>query len=90
MRFIYPYSTLPHPDDFDPARLILVHLFAPFLAAVIAVASWILVFVWIYTEVLLGEKNDGRGAEYQGVMFVKRRWEEYILIALKPKSLDGY
>lgn len=70
--------------------LILVHLFGPFLAIVLSIASLILVFIWIYTEVLLGEKNEGRGAEYRGVMFVKQRWENYILIALKPKSLDGY
>ncbi|KAH0614675.1 uncharacterized protein H6S33_000311 [Morchella sextelata] len=92
MRLIYPQptSTLPSPDDFDPVRLVLVHLFGPFLAGVVAAAGWVLVFVWIYTEVLLGEKNDGRGAEYRAVMFVKRKWEEWILVALKPKSLDGY
>lgn len=92
MRMIYPQptSTLPSPDDFDPIRLVLVHLFGPFLAGVAAAAGWVLVFVWIYTEVLLGEKNDGRGAEYRAVMFVKRKWEEWILVALKPKSLDGY
>lgn len=92
MRLIYPQptSTLPSPNDFDPVRLVLVHLFGPFLAGVVAAAGWVLVFVWIYTEVLLGEKNDGRGAEYRAVMFVKRKWEEWILVALKPKSLDGY
>ncbi|KAL0635728.1 hypothetical protein Q9L58_005261 [Maublancomyces gigas] len=96
LRFVYPRSTrsrhsiLPLPEDFDPARLVIVHLFGPFLAMALAVTSSILVFIWIYTEVILGEKNESRSAEYRGVMFVKERWEEYLLIALKPKSLDSY
>lgn len=96
LRFIYPQPTrsprsiLPLAEDIDPARLIVVHLFSPILAIALAAVSWILVFVWIYTEVLLGEKNKSTSAEYRGVMFVKERWENYIFIALKPKSLDGY
>lgn len=93
LRFISRRSTvLPLPADFSPARLVLVHLFGPFLALPLAVTACALVFVWIYTEVVLGEKNDGRGAEYRGVVFVKERWEEYVLVALKPKELDleGY
>lgn len=93
LRFIYPrsrHAILPLPEDFDPARLVMVHLLGPFLAMALAVTSSILVFIWIYTEVILGERNEGRSAEYRGVMFVKERWEEYILVALKPKSLEGY
>lgn len=83
---------LPQRSDFSPARLVIVHAFGPVLALPLALTATILVFVWIYTEVVLGEKNDGRGAEYRGVVFVKRRWEEYVLVALKPKELDleGY
>lgn len=94
LRFLSPRrsTVLPQRSDFSPARLVLVHAFGPVLALPLALTATALVFVWIYTELVLGEKNDGRGAEYRGVVFVKRRWEEYVLVALKPKELDleGY
>ncbi|CAZ80341.1 unnamed protein product [Tuber melanosporum] len=93
LRFIYPgkprRSTLPVAEDFAGQRLVLVHVFGPFVAPFFSIGAGVLVLLWVYTEVLLGERNDGGGAEYRGVMFVKGKWEEYILNGLKPKYIDS-
>ncbi|CUS09561.1 unnamed protein product [Tuber aestivum] len=93
LRFICPdkprRSTLPVAEDFAGRRLVLVHVFGPFVAPLFSIGAGVLMLLWVYTEVLLGERNDGGGAEYRGVLFLKGKWEEYILSGLKPKCIDS-
>jgi len=93
LRFIYPdkprRSTFPVAEDFAGRRLVLVHIFGPFVAPLFSIGAGVLMLLWVYTEVLLGERNDEGGAEYRGVVFVKAKWEEYMLSGLKPKCIDS-
>jgi len=93
LRFIYPdkprRSTLPVAEDFAGRRLVLVHVFGPFVAPLFSIGAGVLMLLWVYTEVLLGERNDESGAEYRGVVFVKGKWEDYMLNGLKPKCIDS-
>ena len=66
-----------------------MHIFGPFVAPLFSIGAGVLMLLWVYTEVLLGERNDEGGAEYRGVVFVKAKWEEYMLSGLKPKCIDS-
>ncbi|KAF8539922.1 hypothetical protein BDD12DRAFT_72670 [Trichophaea hybrida] len=90
LRFLYPR---PHPvpssGDFGALRLVVVHLFSPIFAVPISAISVCVSFVWLYTEVLLGDKNEETGMEYRSFLFAKQRWESFVLASLKPKELDN-
>ncbi|KAI5800024.1 hypothetical protein EDC01DRAFT_530637 [Geopyxis carbonaria] len=90
LRFLHPSPPPKIPlESFGALRLVIVHLLSPLISIPLAIASGCVAFVWMYTEVILGETNDRKGMEYRSFLFVKHFWEEYALSSLKPKSLDG-
>ncbi|KAL7270319.1 hypothetical protein RUND412_006976 [Rhizina undulata] len=91
LRFLYPRpQPLPHPQDFNARRLVTVHLLGPLLCLPFSICAGFMVLVWLYTEVLLGEKNGAKGPEYRSVVFAKRRWEGFLLSTLNSKMVGEF
>jgi hypothetical protein len=88
LKFIFPHPhPVPAPEEFSAAALVTVHLTSPLFAVPVGAMAAIVAFVWLYTEVLLGDKNDEAGCEYRSFLFVKQRWENFVLASLRPKEL---
>ena len=88
MRFLYRRRhPFPSPDEVGATGLVRVHVLSPLVAIPIAAAGASISFVWLYTEVLLGDKNDEKGMEYRSFLWVRQRWENFVLSSLKPKEL---
>jgi len=84
LHFLYPRPrAVPAAENFSATKLILVHLLSPFVALPFSAAASCLMFVWLYTEVLLGDTNDREGMEYKSFCLIKRRWEDFLLVALR-------
>jgi hypothetical protein len=88
LRFMYP---CPHPvpaaGDLSAAKLVAVHLASPLLAVPVGAMATAVAFVWLYSEVLLGDKSEEAGCEYRSFLWVRQRWEGFVLAALKKKEL---
>ncbi|KAF2808880.1 uncharacterized protein BDZ99DRAFT_488727 [Mytilinidion resinicola] len=79
------------PNRYSASMLVIVQLFAPFVAVGVAVASWIAAFFWFFSAILgdpAGQDghNDGRAT----VMAVRNWWERWLVRACALGSREGY
>ncbi|KAF2497525.1 hypothetical protein BU16DRAFT_580182 [Lophium mytilinum] len=88
LRFI---QSRARPNRYSASMLVIVQLFAPFVAVGVAVASWVAAFFWFFSAILgdpAGQDghNDGRAT----VMGVRNWWEAWLVRAcrLGPRGDD--
>lgn len=74
----------------DARRLVFVHLLAPLVAVPVSAMAATVVFAWFYTEILLGDTNEESGVEFRYFLFVTRRWEGFLLCALRQRPCGDY
>ena len=87
---MYPKAhSVPSISDISAARLVVVLLLSPLVALPISAMAGCVVFLWLYTEILLGDKNDEGGMEYKSFLFVSQLWETFVLFSLRLKDIPA-
>lgn len=67
------------PQETSAGRLVvLLGLVCPILAIPTMLAAAVVVVIWLYAEVLLGDESKGEGVEYKSYLWVSTWWEKIV------------
>ena len=82
LHLIYSYTS---STDYNPAMLVVIHLFSPVVAAGVAISAWTAAFFWFFSAILgdPGGQDGGRNDGKESILGVRNWWDRWLSRGLR-------